>query len=68
MILLVETDGGKLIANAGGTRLELLPESATAFFALSADVRIEFVRDASGKVTEARVWQGNAEQRAHRIQ
>ena len=68
VILSVETDGGKLIADAGGTRLELLPESATAFFALSADVRIEFVRDTSGKVTEARVWQGNAEQRARRTQ
>ena len=51
-----------------GDPLELLPESATAFFALSVDVRIEFVRDTSGKVTEPRVWQGNAEQRAHRTQ
>jgi CubicO group peptidase (beta-lactamase class C family) len=67
VIVSIETDGGKLFANAGG-RLELLPESATAFFALGADVRIEFVRDASGKVTEARVWQGGVEQRARRVE
>jgi hypothetical protein len=31
VILSVETDGGKLVANAGGTRLELLPESPLRF-------------------------------------
>jgi CubicO group peptidase (beta-lactamase class C family) len=68
VILSVETNGGKLFADAGGDRLELLPESATAFFAMTSDVRIEFVRDASGKVTEARVSQRGLERRALRVQ
>jgi CubicO group peptidase (beta-lactamase class C family) len=67
VILSIETDGGKLFGDAAGNRLELLPESATAFFALSSDVRIEFVRDASGKVTEARVSQGGVEHVARRL-
>lgn len=68
VILSIETNGGKLFADAEGNRLELLPESATVFFAISRDVRVEFVRDASGKVTEARIWQGGSEQRARRVQ
>jgi CubicO group peptidase (beta-lactamase class C family) len=67
VILSIETEGGKLFGDAAGNRLELLPESATAFFALSSDVRIEFVRDAAGKVTEARVSQGGVEHRARRV-
>jgi YD repeat-containing protein len=34
---------------------------------LSSDVRIQFVRDASGKVTEARVSQGGVEHVARRL-
>jgi CubicO group peptidase (beta-lactamase class C family) len=67
VILSIETDGGKLFGDAAGNRLELLPESAAAFFALSSDVRIQFVRDASGKVTEARVSQGGVEHVARRL-
>jgi CubicO group peptidase (beta-lactamase class C family) len=66
VIFSVETEGGKLFADAG-SRVELLPESATVFFALTTDVRIEFVRDASGKVTEARVSQGGVEHSARRV-
>jgi CubicO group peptidase (beta-lactamase class C family) len=67
VVVLIETVGGKLFADADGNRLELLPESATAFFALTSDVRIEFVRDASGKVSEARVSQGGVERVARRL-
>ena len=31
-------------------------------------MRIEFVRNAAGKVTEARVWQGGLERKAVRLQ
>ncbi len=47
-------------------RAELLPETPTTFFATDSDLRIEFLRDPSGKVTEARVWQASIERRAVR--
>ncbi len=43
-------------------------ESATTFFATDRDMRIEFVRDVTGKVTAARVWQGSVEREATRQQ
>jgi hypothetical protein len=33
---------------------------------MDSDFRIRFVRDASGRVNEARVWQGDVERRAVR--
>ena len=66
VVMLIETDGGKLYRGSGLGRVELLPESSTTFFAMDSDMRIEFVRDSSGKVTEARVWQGGIERRATR--
>lgn len=66
VVMLIETDGGKLYRGSGPSRVELLPESPTTFFAMDSDMRIEFVRDAAGKVTEARVWQGGIERKATR--
>jgi CubicO group peptidase (beta-lactamase class C family) len=66
VVMLIQNDGGKLYRGSGPGRVELLPESSTRFFAMDSDMRIEFVRDASGKVTEARVWQGGVERRATR--
>lgn len=66
VVLVIETDGGKLYRGGGPMRAELLPETPTTFFATDSDLRIEFVRDASGRVTEARVWQGSIERRAVR--
>jgi hypothetical protein len=43
-----------------------MPENATTFFAMDSDFRIEFIRDASGRVTDARVWLGGVERRAVR--
>ncbi len=60
VVLEIEVDGDRLFRGTGRTRAELLPENATTFFAMDSDFRIEFLRDASGKVTEARVWQGAA--------
>ena len=68
VILTIEADGGKLFRGTGPMRSELLPEAAATFFAMDSDMRIEFVRGASGKVTEARVWQGSVERRAVRQQ
>ena len=66
--LTIEADGGKLFRGTGPSRSELLPESAAIFFTTDSDMRIEFVRNASGKVTEARVWQGGLERKAVRLQ
>jgi hypothetical protein len=59
--LIIIADGGRLFRSTGARpdqRAELLPESADAFFALTSDARIRFVRDGSGKVTEAVVEAG----------
>lgn len=66
VVITIETDGGKLYRGSGPSRVELLPESAATFFAMDSDMRVEFVRDANGKVTEARVWQGGIERKATR--
>jgi len=66
VVMLIQTDGGKLYRGSGPGRVELLPESESTCFAMDSDMRIEFVRDSSGKVTEARVWQGGSERRATR--
>jgi CubicO group peptidase (beta-lactamase class C family) len=67
-VVTIEAEGGKLFRGSGPMRAELLPEAAAIFFATDSDMRIEFVRGASGKVTEARVWQGSTERRAVRQQ
>ena len=68
IVMTIEADGGKLYRGTGPSRSELLPESAAIFFTTDSDMRIEFVRNASGKVTEARVWQGGLERKAVRQQ
>lgn len=66
VVMLIAAEGGKLYRGSGAQRVELLPESATTFFAMDSDMRIEFVRDADGKVSGARVWQGGTERMATR--
>ena len=66
VMMLIAADSGKLYRGSGAQRVELLPESASTFFAMDSDMRIEFVRDASGSVTGARVWQGGIERTATR--
>ena len=67
VVMLVATEGGKLYRGSGPGRVELLPESRSTFFAMDSDMRIEFVRDAAGQVTHARVWQGGIERQAARV-
>jgi CubicO group peptidase (beta-lactamase class C family) len=69
VVLGIEAVSGRLFRAGGGTgpRTELLPEDATTFFALDSDFRIRFVRDSSGRVIEAQVWQGGVERRAVRV-
>ena len=67
--LIVMADDGRLFRSTGprpNQRLELLPESADTFFALTSDVRIRFVRDAAGTVVEAILESGGRETRAAR--
>ncbi len=66
VVIQIEADGDRLFQGTGRMRSELFPENATTFFAMDSDFRIEFLRDASGKVTEARVWQGAVERRANK--
>jgi len=68
--LLVIADGGRLFRSTGprpDQRAELLPESPDTFFAVDADLRVQFVRDADGHVVEAKVMQGGTEVRAPRL-
>ncbi|HJR57799.1 MAG TPA: serine hydrolase [Vicinamibacterales bacterium] len=67
--LRIIADGGRLFRStgpAGGQRAELLPENPDTFFAADSDLRVQFVRDAAGQVTEARIWQGGQERRAQK--
>lgn len=50
-----------------GRTLSLLAESETWFFMEGTNVRVEFVRDAGGAVTDLVVHQGTQQQRATRV-
>jgi CubicO group peptidase (beta-lactamase class C family) len=67
VILRIEVEANRLVGAAAEIRSELLPESAETFFSADTDVRIQFVRDGSGRVTSARVWQGGVERKAVRV-
>jgi CubicO group peptidase (beta-lactamase class C family) len=52
----VSRDGTRLFAQRkGGAKDELLPASATSFFFKDNPARVEFVRDAGGRVTGTRI-------------
>jgi CubicO group peptidase (beta-lactamase class C family) len=67
IVLRIEVEGERLFAALGQLRTELLPEAGDIFFSADADVRMQFVRDASRAVTEIRVWQGGVERKATRV-
>ena len=66
VVMVIAVEGDKLVLVRGSQRTELLPESADTFFSTDSDLRLQFVRDAAGAVTEARVWQGGVERKATR--
>lgn len=68
VVLRIELEGDRLYGATGTLRMELLPESADTFFAADSDVRLQFVRDAAGHVTEMRVWQGGVERKAVKVE
>ena len=68
VVFRVEVEGDRLFGSTGALRTELLPESADTFFSGDTDVRVQFVRDPSGQVTELRLWQGGVERKAVRVE
>ena len=68
VVLRIEVEAERLFGSTGALRTELLPESADTFFSADTDVRLQFVRDASGQVTELRLWQGGVERKAVRVE
>ena len=68
VVLRVEIEGEKLFGGLGQLRTELLPESADTFFSADTDVRLQFVRDAAGQVTEIRIWQDGVERKAVKVE
>ena len=67
VILQIELDGDRLFGAVGTIKSELLPENDDTFFSVDTDVRVQFVRDGSGRVTGARIWQGGVERKAVRV-
>jgi CubicO group peptidase (beta-lactamase class C family) len=68
IVLRVDVEADKLYGSIDQLRTELLPESADTFFSTDTDVRLQFVRNAAGQVTEIRIWQGGVERRAVRVE
>ena len=66
VIVRVEVEGERLFIALGQQRTELLPETSDIFFSTDLDLRLQFVRAASGGVNEIRVWQGGVERNAVR--
>jgi CubicO group peptidase (beta-lactamase class C family) len=65
----VTVENGRIFLQpTGQTKEELFPESETTFFPIvQAGMRITFVKDAEGKVTELVLRQGNQERKAKKI-
>jgi CubicO group peptidase (beta-lactamase class C family) len=67
-ILTIRREGDRLVALVPGQEnLELWPESPARFFAKTADVQIEFVRDAAGTIASLLLHQGKQEMTARRL-
>ena len=67
--LSIVAEGGRLFRSTGprpDQRQELLPEAPDVFFATGGDLRIRFIRDASGAVVEAVAESAGTERRAIR--
>jgi CubicO group peptidase (beta-lactamase class C family) len=67
IITIVKRDGKLLSLVAGQPDVELFPESETKFFLKVVEAQVEFVRDASGKVTGLRLTQGGRTMPARKV-
>jgi hypothetical protein len=66
--LVVAVDGGQLALRPNNEGpIPLLAESERMFFIRDLNIQVEFVRDASGAVTEFITLQGGRQDRARRI-
>lgn len=66
--ILITKENNKLMGQATGQpKLELFPESETMFFLKVVDARIEFFKDAAGKVTSLVLTQGGQKLPAKKI-
>jgi CubicO group peptidase (beta-lactamase class C family) len=62
----IAVDGNQLAMVAGGNKTPLLAESETSFYLANTDLRVEFIRDATGAVIEMVLQQGTIQDRARR--
>lgn len=66
--LVVTQEGNRLFTQATGQeKVEIYPESETKFFLKVVDAQLEFLSDASGKVTKAILYQGGQKFEAVKI-
>jgi CubicO group peptidase (beta-lactamase class C family) len=63
----VALDGANLTVFEGPQKARLLAESESTFYLEGTNLRVEFVRDASGSVVEMVVHQGTRQDRAKRV-
>ena len=65
--IVIAVDGTQLVVVNGANKAPLLAESETVFYFGGSNIRIEFIRDASGAVTEMLMQSGTRQDRARRI-
>jgi len=62
----IAVDGGQLAMVSGANKTPLLAESEASFYLANTNLRVEFIRDATGAVTEMVLQQGTRQDRARR--
>jgi CubicO group peptidase (beta-lactamase class C family) len=65
--MMITLDGEQLVSQVSGQgKVPLFAQSATSFFTKAVDAQLDFVKDASGAVTELVLHQGGRDTRAKR--
>jgi len=62
----IAVDGNQLAMVSGTNKTPLLAESEASFYLANTNLRVEFIRDATGAVTEMVLQQGTRQDRARR--
>jgi CubicO group peptidase (beta-lactamase class C family) len=62
----IAVEGNQLAMVSGANKTPLVAESETSFYLANTNLRVEFIRDATGAVTEMVVHQGTRQERARR--